>query len=97
MHICVQAQRPQFGMWVSYRPAWGLNVSILLAGSGPELDDQVSGYPAAVFTSMPCALARSRTSTAFRSPAGPRRPPRPGLRALLLTGLQRISACSLAG
>jgi hypothetical protein len=27
--------------------------------------------PAAVFTSMPCALAHLRTSTAFRSPAGP--------------------------
>jgi hypothetical protein len=34
---------------VRCRPAWGLNISILLAGSGPELDDQVSGYPAAVF------------------------------------------------
>ena len=30
-------------------PSWDLDVSILLADSGPELDYHVSGYPAAVF------------------------------------------------
>ncbi len=36
-------------MRVRCRPSWDPNVSTLLAGSGPELDYQVSGYPAAVF------------------------------------------------
>ncbi len=48
-----------------------LNLTIRSAGTRPRS-----------FTSMPCALAHSRTSVVFSPPAFPRRLPRASLRAL---------------
>jgi hypothetical protein len=59
-----------------------VNVSPLLAGSSPELNHHISGHSAAVFTSIPCALAHSRTSVVFTPPGIPRRLPRTDLRVL---------------
>jgi len=54
----------------------------LARGRRFELDDLLGGYPAAVFTSRPWALAHSRTSVESSFPfAGARRPPRAGRRA----------------
>ena len=66
-----------------------MNVSALLAGSGLEFDHQVSGHPAAIFSSMPCARPTRRTSVVFRPFADLRLLPRAGLRVCrLLGGLQ---------
>src|SRR2546429_7750821 len=56
------------------QPCWpvaALNLATRSAGPRPRS-----------FTLMPCARARARISVVFRPPAGPRRLPRAGLRAL---------------
>src|ERR1700751_5389385 len=53
----------------AYRVAAALNLTISSAGTRPRS-----------FTSMPCALAHSRTSVVFRPSADALRPPRAGRR-----------------
>jgi hypothetical protein len=60
----------------SYWPVAALNLTTRSAGTRPRS-----------FTSMPCSLAHSRTSVVLRPLADPRRPPRAGRLAVLLTRL----------
>jgi hypothetical protein len=77
VHNCVRRQRPLFGMCVRhccltsdgccglYWPVAALNLTTSSAGTRPRS-----------FTSMPCALAHSRTSVVSSPLADPRRRPR---------------------
>jgi hypothetical protein len=82
-HKYTSMRRPQFGRRVRpYSSDEPGTLASLRSGSRAEPCRQLSRRLAAVLTSLPCAVARPRTSTAFQPPPVPLRRPRAGRRTV---------------